>query len=183
MQVTSFSTQNDLVMNVLKKYYCDNEYENLKKILPIINGHDCISLRLIDWFVTNYSKKNFTSYLVNDKRFVVHTEYKLKLRSYKKKRFDPFCRWQRITVPYKNDQFIQTTIGQLNFFKWAIQNDVVKYIEDNYSEIESDMNNRNSSSKKKNVYNAKTRKKREELSISASKSIKKEEIEIVVEFN
>ena len=174
MQVTSFSTQNDLVMNVLKKYYCDNEYENLKKILPIINGHDCISLRLIDWFVTNYSKKNFTSYLVNDKRFVVHTEYKLKLRSYKKKRFDPFCRWDRIVLPYEDDKYIQTTIGQLNFFKWATENNIVEYIKENKEDIENDMNKRNKNTSEK---------KRNELSIAAVKTIKKESVEITVTFS
>ena len=174
MSTTSFTTQNDLVMNVLKKYYCDNEYENLKIILPIINGHDSISLRLIDWFVTNYSKKNFTSYLVDNKRFVVHTEYKLKLRSYKKKRFDPFCRWDRIVLPYEDDKYIQTTIGQLNFFKWATENNIVEYIKDNKEEIENDMNKRNKNS---------SGKKRNELSIAAVKTIKKESVEITVTFS
>lgn len=175
MSLTSFTTQNDLVMNVLKKYYCDNEYENLKQILPIINGHDSISLRLIDWFVTNYSKKNFTSYLVDDnKRFVVHTEYKLKLRSYKKKRFDPFCRWDRIILPYEDDKYIQTTIGQLNFFKWATENNIVDFIKENREEIENDMNKRN-----KNT----SGKKRNELSIAAVKTIKKESVEITVTFS
>ena len=47
------------------------------------------------------------------------------------------------------------------------------------------MNNRNSTSKRKEIVtnNSTTRKKREELSVSASKSIKKEKIEIVVQFN
>ena len=47
------------------------------------------------------------------------------------------------------------------------------------------MNNRNSTSKRKidiKSNHQKTRKKREELSISASKSIKKEEVEIIVSF-
>jgi hypothetical protein len=73
----------------------------------------------------------------------------------------------------------------LNFFKWALENKVVDYIESNYDVIENDMNNRNSTSKRKesaNVDNSKTRKKREELSISAVKSVKKEEVEIVVKF-
>lgn len=174
MSLTSFTTQNDLVMIVLKKYYCENEYKNLKQILPIINGHDSISLRLIDWFVTNYSKKNFTSYLVDAKRFVVHTEYKLKLRSYKKKRFDPFCRWDRIILPYEDDNYIQTTIGQLNFFKWATENNIVDFIKENREEIENDMNQRN-----KNT----SGKKRNELSIAAVKTIKKESVEITVTFS
>ena len=46
------------------------------------------------------------------------------------------------------------------------------------------MNNRNSTSKNKDSYNNnKTRKKREELSVSAVKSIKKEEVEIIVKFD
>ena len=111
-------------------------------------------------------------------------DYKLKLRSYNKRRFDPFCRWERINIPYKDGTSIQHTIGQLNFFKWGFENDVIKYIEEHYAEIETDMNNRNSTAKKKNTpVNQQTRKKREELSISASKTIKNEEVEIVVKFN
>jgi hypothetical protein len=115
----------------------------------------------------------------------VYVDYKLKLKAYSKKRFDPFCRWDRITIPYKNGTFIQTTIGQLNFFKWAIENKVIDYIDEHYDVIEKDMNNRNSTSKRKEAItdNSKTRKKREELSISAIKSIKKEDVEIVVKFH
>jgi glutamate synthase domain-containing protein 2 len=124
------------------------------------------------------------------RRFKVYVDYKLKLKAYGKKNFDPFCRWERISIPYKDGKYIETTIGQLNFFKWAIENKVIKYIETNYDAIESDMNSRNSTSRKKeqslNVStqdNTKTRKKREELSVSATKSIKKEEVEITVTFN
>ena len=118
------------------------------------------------------------------KRFKVYVDYKLKLKAYSKRRFDPFCRWDRISIPYKNNTSIETTIGQLNFFKWAIENKVIEYIEQNYSDIETDMNCRNSTSRRKDtVDNSKTRKKREELSISATKSIKKEKVEIIVQFN
>jgi hypothetical protein len=110
----------------------------------------------------------------------------LKLKAYSKKCFDPFCRWERISIPYKNGQFIETTIGQLNFFKWTLENKVIDYIIENYETIENDMNCRNSTSKKKDIgdnVNSKTRKKREELSVSATKSIKKEIVEIVVNFS
>ena len=115
----------------------------------------------------------------------MYFDYKLKLKAYSKKRFDPFCRWDRISMPYTNGTCIETTIGQLNFFKWTIENKVIEYIEENYSTIEYDMNSRNSTSKKKELAteNTKTRKKREELSISATKSIKKENVEIVVKFH
>ena len=183
-----YTSQNSLLLNNLTAYY--KEGNNMEKMLSIINGMSPISLRIVDWFTTNYAKKNYTVYDIPNKdvskvkRFKVYVDYKLRLRSYSKNRFDPFCRWERINIPYKNGTSIQTTIGQLNFFKWAFENDVIKYIEENYSAIEKDMNNRNSTAKKKNTpVNQKTRKKREELSISASKTIKKEEVEIIVKFN
>lgn len=181
--MNSYTTQNTLLLNNLLKYYEQENY--LDRMLSIINGESNISLRIVDWFVTNYSKKNFTIYtLTSGNRFKVYVDYKLKLRAYSKKRFDPFCRWERIVIPYKNEQSIQTTIGQLNFFKWAIENEVIEYIESNYQDIENDMNNRNSTSKKKiNSNTHKTRKRREELSVCASKSIYKEDVEIVVKFN
>lgn len=195
-------------------------------MLSVINGTTNISLRIMDWFVTNYSKKHYTVYdLVENininraKRFKVYVDYKLKLRAYSKKRFDPFCRWDRINVPHKNGtQYIQTTLGQLNFFKWAIENEVLRYIQENYSAIESDMNIRNNTTRKlakshqtssatidgcelktpgaagagsgstevdagTAQTNIKHRKKREELSSSATKSIKKEIVNIVITFD
>jgi len=161
-----------------------NNKEHLQKIMGIINGESKISLRIVDWFVTNYAKKNYTMYSLNDEqRFKVYNDYKLKLKAYSKKRFDPFCRWERITIPYDNTKQMETTIGQLNFFKWAIENNILDFIDKNYHAIETDMNSRNSTSKNRGEVDNKTRKKREELSVSACKCIKKENVKIVVKFN
>ena len=163
------------------EFYKNND--NINNMLDIINGKKIVSLRIIDWFVTNYSKKNFTIITKNNGvRLKVFNSYKLNLKAYSKKKFDPFCRWDRINIPYKNNLSIQTTIGQLNFFKWALENEIIDYINDNYQLIDYDMNQRNSTTKNKSLDNNKTRKKREELSINASKSIKKEIVEITVEF-
>lgn len=184
--MTSLATQNSLLLNKLLEFY--NKDDNLQKILGIINGQSTISLRLIDWFATNYSKKNFTVYNLKRSdgtpyRFKVYIDYKLKLKAYSKKRFDPFCRWERINIPYEDDKYIQTTIGQLNFFKWILENKILDYIQQHYNEINNDMNKRNSTTKNRKVkIKSRTRKTREELSVSASKSIKKENIEIVVSF-
>ena len=190
---SSYITQNDLLLKNLMIFYNTEENDNLDKMLRIITGESKISLRIVDWFATNYAKKYYTLYVIDQtienvaRRFKVYDDYKLKLKAYSKKRFDPFCRWDRISIPYKDGNCIETTIGQLNFFKWALENKVVDYIEQNYDTIEKDMNNRNSTSKRKELLlvgdNSKTRKKREELSISATKSIKKEKVEIVVQFN
>jgi len=203
------NTQNDLLMQNLNEFY--NNKENLNNMMRIVNGESNISLRIVDWFVTNYAKKYYTVYDIQvplihprtntngtieyteTQRFKVYNDYKLKLKSYSKKRFDPFCRWERINIPYDNSTYIETTIGQLNFFKWAIENDIIRFIEEHRAAIETDMNERNSTSiRKRNTKEdgppsataaAKTRKKREELSISACKCIKKETVKIVVKFN
>lgn len=182
MNSTVYIKQNDLLLSNLKIYYSECDYKKLDNILYILNGNSKISLRIIDWFVTNYSKQHYVVYSLSGDghRIKVYNDYKLKLKAYSKKRFDPFCRWEKIVIPYRNNQFIQTTIGQLNFFKWILDNEIIEYIEENYSEIELDMNQRNSTSKPKTEKN---RKKREELSISASKIIKKETVEISLTFN
>ena len=191
-------TQNELLLTNLLEFYKKNDYMN--RLMQIINGESKVSLRIIDWFVTNFAKKNFTVYSIpaknrcstvingeeNMERFKVFHHYKLELKAYSKVRFDPFSRRERIMVPYTNDTCLQTTIGQLNFFKWAIENQVLEYIENNYDEIEADMNSRNTISKKNGEEldtDNKTRKKREELSVSACKTIKKESVKIVVKFN
>ena len=112
-----YESQNDLLLNKLMIFY--NADDNLNKMLCIINGESKISLRIVDWFSTNYAKKWFTVYdLEGCPRFRVYNDYKLKLKAYSKRRFDPFCRWERIKVPFGDQQYsIETTIGQLNFFK------------------------------------------------------------------
>jgi hypothetical protein len=185
--VNNYTTQNELLLNNLLEFYKNDD--NMNRMLKIITGESKISLRIVDWFATNYAKKYYTLYEIVNKhgdnvRFKVYLDYKLKLKAYSKKKFDPFCRWDRISIPYKDRTCIETTIGQLNFFKWVLENKIIEYIEENYDIIEKDMNNRNSTSKRKEIIdNTKTRKKREELSISATKSIKKEEVEIVVKFH
>ena len=120
---TKYNTQNNLLLENLLLFY---NIQKLDKVINIINGKSKISLRLIDWFATNYSKKHFIVYNIiengKSRRFKVYQDYKLKLKAYSKKRFDPFCRWERITIPYKNNTYIETTIGQLNFFRWYIEN-------------------------------------------------------------
>jgi len=191
---SNLHTQNDLLMRNLMDFYKDPV--KLKKMMTIINGESNISLRILDWFVTNFAKKYYTVYEImsthSSSRFKVYNDYKLKLKAYGKHRFDPFCRWERINIPYDDEKYMETTIGQLNFFKWAIENKIIEYIETNYKDIESDMNHRNSTSKRRTpnsdedntaTDNTKTRKKREELSVSACKCIKKEDVKIIVKFN
>ena len=181
----------DLLMDTLTDFF--QKTDNIKILIPIINGNSNISLRIIDWFVTNYSKKNNTciinkdTHIKNDiKQFIVFLNYKSQLKAYTKKQFDPFCRRDRIKFIYdinNNEKIIETTVGQLNFFRWAIKHKIINYINDNLSDIEYDMNM--SIRKMYNVNNILigNRRKRQELSKSATKTINKHDINITLNFD
>ena len=70
MNIKTNSTQNNLLLKNLMKFYqtdIDGVYNienNFDKMLKIITGDSKISLRIIDWFTTNYAKKNYTLYFV-----------------------------------------------------------------------------------------------------------------------
>lgn len=194
----------NLLYSSLTEFYDSISPEDMERFLDIISGKSKISLRIIDWFVTNYSKKkNIVYYISQDgegdegpdgassasegkkkgsskkKRvspkaryqenapdkvnnstvqFFVYLRYRSQLTSYHKIKFDPFCRNDRI-VKWGPNADITTTLAQLNFFKWAIENRVLDYIEEHLKEIELDMNTnirpgkdkKKSSGKKKTV--------------------------------
>ena len=105
----------------------------------------------------------------------------MSMKSYQKKKFDPFCRKERIKFNCNNLD-IETTIGQLNFFKWAIDNLILEYIINHYKDIEDDMNicyNNNKAMKSKHV----DRKPRQELSKSASRGLNATTHKIKLDFN
>jgi hypothetical protein len=138
---TSGSTSKDLLMVSLVRFY--NNKTLVQKIVPIIEGKSEISLRLIDWFVTNYAKKHGTiitkRQLHNVIHFNVYLSYRSQLKAYSKQQFDPFRRRDRIMFYYDKDLYIETTIGQLNFFRWVLQNSILEYIVEYTAAIEKDM--------------------------------------------
>jgi len=56
-------TQNELLLNSLMIFYKNDV--NINTIMQIIDGESKISLRIVDWFVTNYSEKYYTIYTLN----------------------------------------------------------------------------------------------------------------------
>ena len=170
------STQEDWVLHRLETFYTPERTELLNNIL---SGKTNISLRILDWFVTNYSKKNNVSYISKAGRHViVYLAYKSHLKAYSKKMFDPFCRHDRI-----NFHGISTTVGQLNFFAWAMEDDVIDYLFEHREDIHADMETRMTASGDAKKTGEHTRKKRHELSHSVTKSLKKHDVKIVVSFS
>jgi len=166
----------------------------------ITKGEKCVSLRSVDWFITNYSKKHNIYYKIyidknnnltfesdNNKlikNINVFQSYKAQLKAYSKKKFDPFCRRERIDFKI-NDSIISTTIGQLNFFKWAIDNLIIDYIVEHQDEIEKDMNNSLKEMKENGILYKKKgeRKLRQELSLSATRGLSRTNISTQLTFD
>ena len=196
--MTTISSKDGLLRIKLLDFYKNNQ--NLEILLPIILQQTRLSLRSLDWFVTNYCKKYNINYIINKKgddiSFFPFKSYKSQLKAYSKKFCDPFCRRERVIFDYSNmtiedyssytklehSNYIITTIGQLNFFKFAIQDNIIKYAIDNIVDIENDMNNtlkvRESEKKFMEVKSI----KRKELSIPGNKSVHITRISAVIRF-
>ena len=128
----------ELIVNSLQKFYTGRT--DMKEILPMLKGTSDLSLRLVDWFVTNYSKRHNTVYILDGQEFLVYTNYKSQLKAYSKKLFDPFCRRERILFQIPGEEPFLTTVGKLNFFRWAIEKNVLTYLSLHAPTIETDMN-------------------------------------------
>jgi hypothetical protein len=165
-------TQEQWVLHRLERFYANDGH--IERVKSILNGTSNLSLRLIDWFVTNYAKKYNVSYMSkSQKHIIVYLSYKSHLKAYSKKMFDPFCRWKRIKF-----HDVETTVGQLNFFEWAINDDVLDYLETNRETVHDDMESRLHESK-----TAEPKKKRHELSRSATKTIYRHDVRLTVTFD
>jgi len=240
----NITSKQALLIIPITKYFSNKKI--LKKLITILKG-ESISLRLIDWFVTNFCKKFNVLYNLNDFKdkeinnipvtetvtvhtlpiqttgptpltpqqikdqsfdnfILVHNNYKGQLKAYSKKNFDPFCRRNRIRFYYDDNKYFITTVGQLNFFKWALENNIINYIKSNIKDIENDMNLRceivkkiSTKIKKQDIVldntvtneqilktkklGITTRKKRKEISTAASKSLSIHNLPMTIEFD
>lgn len=169
-------SRKDTLFESLWKYYQD-EPSRLETFVLYTSRESPVSLRLLDWFVTNYAKKHNTVFKFDNRTCNIFMDYKAQLKAYSKRFFDPFCRRERVTIARSDGDMQETTVGQLNFFKWAISNDVLRYVQDNQESIENDML---CVSKLKESKEAGA--KRQELSTAAIKSCTKTYCHFTVRF-
>lgn len=131
-----------------------------------------LSVRVVNWFVGNFAKQHLTAYSIFEPdagedaveqrtqfspsisaspppgykadRFIVWNRYCTAKKGYHSKDlFDPYCRRNRITLQCGDGgSTFDTTVGQLNFFKWAIQTHVIDYVVHAYDDVVRDMNSR-----------------------------------------
>jgi len=201
----SLTSKEELIKVKLIEFY--KNPVNLGILIPIILQQTKLSLRSLDWFVTNYCKKYNINYILSkngsDITYFPFKSYKSQLKAYSKKFCDPFCRRERVIFDYRDNiiinfnpnvklghkEYIITTIGQLNFFRFAIQDNIINYAINHITEIENDMNGtlKNRENEKKNgncnseFMKVKTI-KRKELSVPGNKSVHITRISAVIKF-
>jgi hypothetical protein len=140
MRVVKASSRMDLLLHRVLAFYEDPEMARV--FVKLINRRHDISLRLIDWLVTNYAKKHEVILTPREngvcREFHVYLSYKACLRAFSKRQFDPFARRERVTVVIGGFE-VQTTVAQMCFFRWCLTNDVLAYALGRRDDIERDM--------------------------------------------
>lgn len=145
-------TSSEVLLKSLREYYKDPAA--LQKLTELIGTSmsstkkQRVSLRIIDWCVVNYAKAKNTAYIVypdgagggtEQRVFYVFLDYKSQLKGFSKGLFDVFKRGKRVHITGSDGSDLETTVAQLNFFRWALRYKVVDYCEKHMNEIEKDM--------------------------------------------
>ena len=188
-------SKNEILKKGLLGFF--SNFEHSQRVVPIINHTNSeVSLRVLDWFVTNYAKRYHIVYDIETldgktEKFDVFRSYKAELKTYSKKNFDPFRRKHgndrddSEILLYYSDEFgkaqtnvVKTRVRQLNFFRWAILNGILDYVEDHKDTIEEDMIKSNNRKKKDNSIVVKKNK----TTITAARTFTKNYSKITVTF-
>lgn len=121
-------------------------YEQIQKMINIILNNNIISLRLLNWFAMKYSATmNAMEIKTEDGRvklFDIKISYKARLNTHSKKYFDPFRRGKRFDYyynPNNKNEYIETTLCQLNFFRWLMLHNLIEYVEKNFNMLKQKM--------------------------------------------
>lgn len=122
----------DLLLKSLLEFYKKDKH--MQKLAYCILKKGDISLRIIDYLCTNYAKNECVLYYLQQKDktpFNLYLQYRGQLKAYSKMQFDPFRRHNRVIIPckYGENNKLETTVAQMNFFRWAIENKVIDYLE------------------------------------------------------
>ena len=137
----ALDSRENLLLYSLLKFYKRHGNANLSSIIPIVKQDSHISLRIIEWVVTSFAKEKDIVFPIMSKNtnkvkgsVRIYDSYKKTLKAFGGKSFGIFKRSDLLLITYgdgENDK-IETTLGQLNFFRWALENNVINYIEKNF---------------------------------------------------
>lgn len=137
----------------LTAFYRDEEY-NYSVLCTVTGMYESpISLRLIEWYVTDGLREVLPDHTLS-------TEYVDNLRIYTRKMFDPFRRSDRIELCLHGTR-IETTVGQMNFFRWFIKSGLWERMRGQHQRIGDVMS-------RSNAQRTKREKKHPEVQVAAT---------------
>ena len=136
-------TRSERIETMLDAWFAAHSTERCRAE-SIVAGGDPVSLRMLDWFCTNYARNSRVVYVSDNTRGVVdvHAAYKSALATFHKQLFDPFGRTggePRGKRPCRNTRTLRLRMRQKNFFRWAVELGVIDYVTAHVGEIEHDM--------------------------------------------
>jgi hypothetical protein len=152
----------------IDKYFTSKCSTNkINDMVNIINNNHIISLRLLNWFAMKYTATMKAITYINEEGenelFDVKISYRARLNTYSKKHFDPFRRNKKFDYNYdKSDplKLVETTLCQLNFFKWLFQYNLLEYVEQHFDKLKD----------KIGIYNIQEKQNKEKKKIVVSKN-------------
>ena len=168
----------------ISAFYDDEEVVR-DLLAPIARQEYEISLRLLDYTMTNWAKK--TTVMLSAPRFpgqerstpwALFSLYKDWLRFYRRRGFDPFRRRERIFFDATSkdgvSERLQTTVAQLNFLRWAKIYGILDYVLLHKLQIEEDMVRTLAESKKRRLRTKSDVRREEQLELG--RKTKREEL-------
>lgn len=142
---TRVNMKRAILFHSVDKFYDDAEnFTKLKQLLARpFTEHKNISLRLLDYFLSIYAGENGVCVPINGKIVSFHDIYQARLSSNGKVLYDAFRRTQKLNYT-KHGETIETTLGQLLFFRDIISYKVLDYVAEHLVEIKRAMSNESS---------------------------------------
>ena len=137
-EANNLTTTEELLLSSVLAWY-NREADRVEQLMQFIERNKCLSLRVIDWFVTNYSRNTPIMLERDGLPRDLYKDYHTNLSCYKKKYMDPFARRKRITIEIFGKTQRTSTIGQLNFFRWFLGSNIRQLLDERKHAVENEM--------------------------------------------
>lgn len=136
--VGALSRSDEVLLDSVLEWYNEDALR-VELFLAIVKRKNGMSLRVIDWLVTNYSKTVSVTLETGNVPRDLNRDYQKNLSAYNKKNLDPFARKNKISICVLGKETRNSTVGQLNFFRWFLKNDINVFLQKNKVFVEDHM--------------------------------------------
>lgn len=146
------SKSDDVLLESVLEWYNEDK-KRVDHFLSVVKRRNGMSLRVVDWLVTNFSKTHSVMIDCGGMTRDLNREYQRNLSAYNKRNLDPFARKNKITVLLYGQEKRSTTVGQLNFFRWFFKSDIGSILDKYKDVVKAHMESCENKEKKIKKYN------------------------------